>query len=715
MQIQLIDALPGMVLQNEVVFPGGMITLKKGQKLTPEIINAFGKNGINSIDVDGPMPSLGPIPSITVKINSDLFSASMVIEPKGEPDEILTVEILISHLKLAGVVSGIDEKTLRTVVEQWQINKHRYEISTVAQGRAAEPGKEGPLKMLVKSISNHSDLDKIQSSKYYWQMQEIASQYQKVIPGTIIGEKHIAMPSMPGFNVKGEPLFSDEIVKSIIKLDKGVVFSKDNNQVLSTITGYAFSIGDLTGVVEVNFNGAVEVISSIDQMSASMVIHAPGEGGKMPESKEIQTLLLTNKITFGLHSELFKNTILGFGQGIFPKEPLVIAEGASPQNGVNGKIEFFFNTETSLKPKENPDGSVDFKNVDIINSVVKGEKLAGLIPPTNGAPGKTVAGEIVKCTDGAPAKLPIGANTEADPTDPTKLIASIDGVVRYNNVSVEVNEGFIVKGDVDFNTGHINYGKSVIVTGDVKGGFNVECGGDLQIGGVIEDCRIIVGGNVLCKHGLVGQGKGLVEAKGDVNLGFMKNQTVKSKKSVSIAREALNCTIYARKKILIHGNPLSAAGGNLVARDVISLYTVGNHSGIRTTLEVGIDYTLVEELEKTEAVLIELTGNYSKLVESHTKYNKIIAVKGRLSPQDRSLMDKLVESMAKYKQQMNAIEERKKLIQKKMYSFDIAYIKIERAALPGTLFKFGERHHVVKDELVGPKTIRLIDHEIRIL
>jgi hypothetical protein len=78
-------------------------------------------------------------------------------------------------------------------------------------------------------------------------------------------------------------------------------------------------------------------------------------------------------------------------------------------------------------------------------------------------------------------------------------------------------------------------------------------------------------------------------------------------------------------------------------------------------------------------------------------------------------MDKLVESMAKYKQQINANEERKKLINQKMYYFDIAYIKIERAALPGTLFKFGERHYLVKDELIGPKTIRLIDHEIRIL
>ena len=715
MQIQLNDARPGMVLQNEVAFPGGKFVLKKGQKLTQEIINAFGKNGINSIDIESLLSLAPSIPSITVKISTDNFSASLVVEPKGDPEEILTLEILLSHLNEAGVISGINENVLKVVVGQWQIKKSRYEISIVASGKTAEPGKEGALNMLVKSISSQSDLEKIRSFKYFWQMVDVIPHYQKVIPGTIIGEKVLAMPPMPGFNVRGEPVLTNEIVKAICKLDSGVVFSKDNNQVLSTVTGYAFSIGELTGVVEVNFNGSVEIIPSSDKMSATMVVHAPGEGGNMPSNREIQMLFVTNKISFGLLSELFQRTLSEFAQGIYPKEPLVIAEGIPPQNGVNGVMNFLFNTETSLKPKENPDGSVDYKNVDIINSVVKGAKLVNLIPPTKGTPGKTITSESVKCIEGAPAKLPIGINTEVDPADPAQLISSIDGVVRFTGNAVDVNEGFIVRGDVDFNTGHINYGKSVIVTGDVKGGFNVDCGSDLQIGGVIEDCRITVGGNVLCKHGLVGQGKGLVEANGDINLGFMKNQTVKSKKNVNVAREALNSSIFARKKILIHGNPLSAAGGKLFARDAIVLYTVGNHSGIRTTLEVGTDYIMVEELEKNEAVLIELSANYAKLVESHSKYNKIITIKGRLSTQERSLMDKLVESMAKYKQQMSAIEERKKLIQKKMFFFDIAYIKIERAALPGTLFKFGERQHLVKDELIGPKTIRLIDHEIRIL
>ena len=54
-------------------------------------------------------------------------------------------------------------------------------------------------------------------------------------------------------------------------------------------------------------------------------------------------------------------------------------------------------------------------------------------------------------------------------------------------------------------------------------------------------------------------------------------------------------------------------------------------------------------------------------------------------------------------------------LEKRLYNCEGAYIKIERSAFPGTLFKFGERHFIVKEEIIGPKTVRLIEHEIKVL
>lgn len=715
MQINLKNAQSGMILKNEVSISNGKIVFKRGQILTTEIILTLEINSITSIEIDNQQVHSVPLPEIIISINNDCFSARLIVEPKGNPDEMISVEILKEHLRGAGVNRGIDEKALQNIVSKWCKNKRRYEIEYVAIGKHPEPAKEGSLRMRVKSIGSHNELDRVKKATLYRQVEDIALHCQKVSPGTIIGEKEVEKPLIPGYDVKGRLIFTDEVIKSFTKIDQGAVFSKDNKQVLSTITGFAYFIDDVAGVVEVNFDGAAEVVLSADRMSATMVIHAPGEGGKMPDENELNELLEKNKISFGIHYEILKKTIFGFTNGEYPKEPLLIAEGVQPCNGENGKIEFLFNVETSLKPKENPDGSVDYKNVDIINSVNKGVPLVKLIPPTKGTPGINICGESVNCKEGVAAKLPIGSNTEVLLSDSSILISSIDGVICYNGSVVDVSEGFIVKGDVNFSTGHIKYDKSVVVSGDVKGGFNVNCGGDLQIDGVIEDCHISAAGNLLCKSGFVGQGKGIIESKGNVNLGFMKNQTVKSKMDVNIAHEALNCLIYARRRIVIHGNPLSVAGGTLIARDAIILNSVGNHSGIRTTLEVGIDYTFVDELEKTETSLNELKANYAKLNESYVKYSKIASVKGKSSAQERSIMDKLVQSITKYREQINAMESRKKLIQKNMYYLDNACIKIHRSAFPGTLFKFGERNYLIKDELIGPKMIKLIDHEIEIL
>jgi hypothetical protein len=75
---------------------------------------------------------------------------------------------------------------------------------------------------------------------------------------------------------------------------------------------------------------------------------------------------------------------------------------------------------------------------------------------------------------------------------------------------------------------------------------------------------------------------------------------------------------------------------------------------------------------------------------------------------------KLKATLNKYDQQLKALEERKKLIISNMFEFKNASITIEHAALPGTVFKIGSRMLQLKEEVVGPKTVRLVDDEIKI-
>jgi uncharacterized protein len=720
-RIAIQDAKPGMTVAEPIVLPDGTLLVEKSTPLTSEIIIRLTLTGITGITIANPeTPSIPDstaavgkaVQRVQVFISEDAMSARIVIEPRCEQSEELTSDFLRRTLEENGVVYGIDEPKLLEFTQRWNAVKERFEFEGVAQGALPAAGKEGPCHIKVPHVSTTRELEVIHKARGYWEASKYLANLHRVIKCTVVAEKKFSIPPQPGINVRGEPVIGTEKSEDITILETGVRLSEDGKEFIAEEDGILYAIDEKVGIAPLDFNGSFELTT--DKMTARLCLHLPGEGGVMPPETDLRSLIKDNRVDFGIKDEVIKELFTRIGKGEIPADPITIAEGLAPEHGKNGSIEFLFNTKTSLAPKVNPDGSVDYKNVDIIVAVPKGKELARLVPPTPGKNGKTIFGDEIACREGSPAALPTGPNTEADPNNADSLIASIDGIVRYTGGYVEVAEGYVIKGDVDFKTGNIKYDKSVIINGDLKAGFSVECGGDLQVSGLIEDCTVTVGGNVLCKHGFIGQGKGVIDAKGDVNIGFILNQTVKSRKSVNVAREAINSTIYARQSITIHGNPLSIAGGTLVARESITVHTVGNHSGVQTLLEVGLDFALLEDLKQNEALVLDINQKHRKLVDSIKKYQHILKLGKKLAPQEDILYNKVKIAIAKIEEQMSLLDKRKKIIEVKMHELSNAHIKVEHAGMPGTCFKIGDLRHFCKDEVIGPKTVRLIKGEISI-
>jgi uncharacterized protein (DUF342 family) len=743
--IEIDQAKPGMTLLEDVHLPSGAVFVNSSQKLTEALIQTIARRGITKIQIvpedtthqsepeeikhgegkvvetkeETPQPTekapdIPKPPKITAVTSKDLMSVKLCIEPSGAPNEVLTFDDITVVLHNDGIVFGIDDTAVLGIVEKWQKFKRYYEVDNIAKGTMPQPAREGSFDFLVKYVSDPAKMAIAAKAGFAWQLAKFGIEFQRVDKGKVIAQKQKDIPCVPGRNVKGDPIPISDVVKATINLDQSVQMSSNQEQIVSRAEGIAYYANNTVGVLSINFDGSVEITLSPDRMKADAVFHPPGEGGQHPYGAQVESLLRENKIVHGLLTEEITKALSALPAGPYPGGPVAVALGTPAKNGENGKLNFLFSTESSLKPKVNPNGTVDYKNVELVASVKKSQELVKLVPPTKGTPGKSVLDQIIPAVDGVEAKLPVGANTLVNPDAPSVLIAGTDGNVKYNGTVVEISEGFIIKGNVDFSTGNIKYAKSVIVAGDVTAGFKVECGGDLQVGGCIEDAEILVGGNMLCKLGYIGQGKGLIDAKGDVNLNFMKNQVVKCRQNVVVAKEALNSTIYARKSITVHGNPLSIAGGKMMARDSITAYSIGNRSGIKSLLEVGTDYALVEELQKVDVLIAEILENKRKLLQTYQKYERLAEIKKQLNPKDEFMLNKLKATLAKFEQQNKVLEDRKKIVTSNIYEFKNAHIKIEHAALPGTIFKIGARHFQVKDEIIGPKTVRMVDEEIKV-
>lgn len=728
MKIDSFNAQAGMKLAKDIILPGGGILFPRTHLLTDSDIDLIMRKGIIEIEIHGEnepeeIPEITPPPQsvsdtpnvnafIKVRIEKSGMIAQLIIEPFSAVNPgILSKELLTKALSDSRVTFGIDEAALDKVVTQWEKQPRRYELKNAAAGLPAQPGQEGDINMVVQHLQKANEIEAVKNAQNFWQVEHILLEYERIDPGKVIAIKDPPIPPKPGKNVFGETLKTSEIVPGNVLIDGGAGYSSDNDQIIAQITGICYRIGNKVGVLPLTFDGSFVIETQPNQMEAILKLLAAGEGGSLPKLTEITSELTKMGIIFGIKKEVLHDLAVLLKNGRYSSEPILIAEGLAPVNGKDGYLEFFFSTETSLKPKVNPDGSVDYKNVDIIHTVKEGTPLCKVSPPTPGSIGKDIYGHDIPFKPGNSVKLPLGQNTAIKNGESNVLCATKDGIVKFNGSTVDVFEGYVIAGNVDFSTGNVKYEKSVAVQGDIKSGFIVECGGDLQVDGIIEDCKLTIGGNILCKYGFVGQGKGIIEAKGDVNLGFMKNQTVKSRKSVNIAKEALSSTIYSRQAIIIHGSPISVAGGTLIARDCIVLNTVGNQSGIKTHLEIGLDYVLEEELKSLDAHSAELLENQSHIMQAS---NKPISTKSE-STKYPSITSNLRDLMAKYDEKLKILEQRRNTILNRLYHYENIYIRIERSAMPGTLIKIGERHLFLKEELIGPKTITFANHEIKII
>jgi len=665
-----------------------------------------------------PQPERAPAPpyelpfvKIQVDVDPDKMSACLKLTPvegvKGKG--MLTADHLAAALDAAEVARGIDRRVLEALANTWDGNS--LTTRPVARGADATQETVGPLRMLVKHLTLPLDIEEARNAKYAYEIARIASKIQRVDAGSVIARRSWGSPSLLGYNVFGDPIEPPPLVLGAPNLDN--IIEKNNVYFASltytsAVTGVAYLAADGEPMVtELNFDGKVDIRLSPDKMTAAVVAAPAGEHGTMPSLEQMRELLKRSGVTYGIDNEALSALMERFARGLEAQEETVIAVGTPPVNGADGRIDFSFNVDSSPAPSITEDGNADYKNISIVNSVTAGMVLAKLYPPENGIDGTDVTGRKIIAKNGALVGMPVGPNTARLDGDADTLVAVIDGIARYDGSAVSVSEGYMISGDVDYSTGNVNYENSIAVSGDIKSGFEVNCGGDLQVNGIIEDCKVIVKENVLCKCGFVGNGKGVIEAGGDVSLAFMKNQTLICHGGVNIAKEAINSNITADKSIKIFGHNLSAAGGTLITCGFMELKTVGNISGIKTTLQIDPAPEIAEELAKTEAEIAQHEDNIKKLAH-------MLEIMPPAKKLDKEFTRKFRDSITAMQQQVAVLSGKARELRTAMVKFEGSYIKIERCAYPGTTIKFGPINMTVSEVLNG-KSLRVVEHEIKVM
>ena len=257
---------------------------------------------------------------------------------------------------------------------------------------------------------------------------------------------------------------------------------------------------------------------------------------------------------------------------------LRVASGTSPVKGENGRVEINYVLGDKGKPRENVDGTVDFKNLEIVNNVSAGDVLCTIHPPGEGVDGTDVYGAAVKAEPGAPPDIP-GGDKIGLSEDKTGVIALVDGNLSVRGSVIIIDEVFTVD-DVGVATGNIDFNGAVVINGSVNEGFSVKAKSDITVNGVVEGAEVRSGGNILIKRGINGMNKADIFAEGDITSGFIENAAVKCGGNL-FADTVLNSRIKAGGTVRLRGRRGALLGGACVAGEAVNARTMGSYSNIK--------------------------------------------------------------------------------------------------------------------------------------
>jgi uncharacterized protein len=332
-------------------------------------------------------------------------------------------------------------------------------------------------------------------------------------------------------------------------------------------------------------HGRCEVTISEDEMSAMITLTSPQNGGEPVSLEEVNKALAVNGVMANINQ-------LAVEQTVYLKlwdHPFLIASGTLPQAGRDGYVEYYFPTSDELIPQiETDDGKVDFRNLNLIHNVKKGDLLAERFPAQEGIAGLTVTGKILNPPTPKTPVLLGGKDTTLDSSG-VRLLAAKDGHISMVEGKPAVISVYVVKHDVNFSVGNIDFVGNVQIMGDVKSGFSVRAGGDVEIFGMVESADVFAEGNILVKNGIFGAGNCHLAAGGNILARYVENASLRAYKDVIINDSISRSNIKAGGKIKVNNYSGDVVGGRLEALEEITAGIFGSGFHIPTELELGID------------------------------------------------------------------------------------------------------------------------------
>jgi uncharacterized protein (DUF342 family) len=442
-------------------------------------------------------------------------------------------------------------------------------------------------------------------------------------------------------------------------------------------------------------NGICQVTVSDDGMSAWINLTSPKNGGKAVTVEQVNEALIQAGVTININP-------LAVEQSVYLKmwdQPRLVATGIPAEEGQDGTLVYHFPTSDEIIPVvEGEEGRVDFRNLNLIHNVAKGDLLAQRVPAVEGKSGQTVTGKIILPAAVKSPNLVGGRDTQLE-AGGDRLVAAKDGHACMMDGRPSVNSIYTVKHDVNFAIGNIDFVGNVQIMGDVKAGFSVRAGGNVEVFGMVEAAEIYATGNILIKNGIFGAGKCHLYAGGNILAKYVENASMKAGKDVIINDSIMRSQIKAGGKIKVNNINGDIVGGHLEALEEITAGAFGSDLHVPTELELGIEPKFRSEYVEMLSKYREKKKAMQQLENYIIEYKSFRENKKQVSESYRITMRERLRSYSTLSNEIKAFEEKLTVFETELAKLDHGTVKATQKVHPGVTVTIVKAAYKVESEL----------------
>ncbi len=507
-----------------------------------------------------------------------------------------------------------------------------------------------------------------------------ADKINKILEGSAVAEL-INAPEMPelgfDFGAEAEKLLEEEEV-----INPAVALAKE-------------LVGDIAQEIEEKeideetIREDVAVTVSEDKMRAFVNVSQP-VGDRVYTIRDITRALREHDVKQGISQEAISRLINDKNYFV----DVLVAEGKEAVKGEDGFFTFNFKKEYKPTPKILPNGSVDYKGMELFETVDKGDVIVTYTPPTAGDFGYDVLGNLVTPEKGKELPEIRGKGFHVS-EDKTEYIADLKGIIEWTqDEKIEIRNVYNVEGSVDVSTGNINFDGDVNVMGNVDPDFMITASGNVVVEGSCEGCSIYAGQDILIKGGCQGRNVTEINAGGAIIGQFFESCKLRATGDITCTY-MLNCDTLTEGYLKVAGRRGVIIGGHTTAKTGLECFGLGNVAETKTVVDVGVGegdtkaYTeILNKCGKVEKDIETLESGIEKIMMMEEKNEKVL-----------ELYDKLSGALVTQRTELEELREEKEIAVAKMTKQRVAQIDVKGTVHPGTKVFVNSLSYIVRETL----------------